>query len=148
MWKLRKNEYLLFLFPYLRRYIRQYALLLIFIIIGMFLNIAIAWFFQNMTNSLLNSSKDLALYFSLGVFIILIMMLTNYINTYYISKTTNLVKNDIRNDLFHHLIQLPTSYFDSNHSGNIQAKLHQDTEQLDGILGHNIVAHDVKTIFS
>ncbi len=30
------------------------------------------------------------------------------------------------------------SYIASNHSGNLQSRIHQDTGQLDGVLGHNI----------
>lgn len=134
------KRHLFFLVPYLKRYKFQYTLLFIFIIIGMVLNIAIAWFFQNITNSMINGTRtDLLLYFILGISIIIIMMITNYINTFYTAKTTNLLKHDIRMDLFNHMIQFPIGYFDSNHSGDIQARIHQDTEQLNGVLGHNII---------
>ncbi|RXZ82787.1 ABC transporter ATP-binding protein [Paenibacillaceae bacterium] len=137
---MQTRRYLVFLFPYLKKYKREYTILFFCIGIGMLLNLAIAWFFQNMTNNLLGGTNDgLVLFLVLGISIIIVMMLTNYINTFYVAKTTSLVKNDIRIKMFNHMIEFPMSFFDSNHSGEIQSRIQQDTEQLDGVLGHNII---------
>ncbi|TSB47833.1 ABC transporter ATP-binding protein [Alkalicoccobacillus porphyridii] len=136
---MKTKELLLFMLPYLKKYPRSYSILFIFIVVSIFIQTGSAWFFQNMTNSIFETQQNsLTFYLCIGIVLIVIIMVTNYINSFYIAKTTSLIKKDVRTELFKHLLQLPTSYISSTHSGQLQSQIHQDTGQLDGVLGHNI----------
>lgn len=134
------KKYLKFILPYIGKYKMDYTILTFFVIVGMLLNLGSAKYFQVLVNGLMDQdSINLVNYLLLGILIILMMMFVNYINTYYITRTTSMVKCDMRQEMFNHILHFPVRYYDSTHSGELQSRIQQDTEQLDGVLGHNMI---------
>ncbi len=72
---MKTKELISFMVPYLKKYRLDYSILFVFIVIGIFLQTGIAWFFQSMTNSIFDvQQNNLTFYLFIGISIIIIIM--------------------------------------------------------------------------
>ncbi len=81
----------------------------------------------------------IATYFFKGLF----TYLQGY-QTHYISEK---ILFNIRNQLFSHLLYLPTSFFDEYHSGELISRLLNDTEQVQNSIA-NVIPNTIREIFT
>ncbi len=64
--------------------------------------------------------------------------------THYISEK---ILFNIRNQLFNHILYLPTKFFDKYHSGELMSRLLNDTEQVQNSIA-NVIPNTVREIFT
>ncbi len=81
----------------------------------------------------------IATYFFKGLF----TYLQGY-QTHYISEK---ILFNIRNQLFSHLLYLPTEFFDKYHSGELMSRLLNDTEQVQNSIA-NVIPNTIREIFT
>jgi len=62
--------------------------------------------------------------------IFVIRGLANYVSTVAMTKVANYVVHDLREQLFHNLLNLPLRFLDDNPSGNLLSKLNYDVTQV------------------
>lgn len=125
---------------YVRKHWITYTILFILVVTGILNGILSAWFLQNITDAAIRSDKILVIhYFIVGVIVIILMMLLQYLNTFLTSLATNKVKYSLKTDVYNHILKLPTQYMDSHHSGDLNSRINQDIDQVEGAIGNNLV---------
>lgn len=110
----------------------------------MFVGIAVglisAWYMQKITDAALSGEKStVTTYFMFGIVFIAVLMLTFFFNIYLSAIVTNKIKFQLKVDLHQHMLRLPTNYIQKHHSGNLSSVINQDLQQIDGVIGLNIL---------
>ncbi|GBF76001.1 hypothetical protein PA598K_04440 [Paenibacillus sp. 598K] len=128
------------IYSYMKRYKSLYAELFLLMLVGIVLTISYSWFLKQITDSALLGDvatvKNLIL---MGVLFILINGIINYRVMVSGAAAVQQVKRDIKNDLLHHMLRLPASYYNKHHSGQMVSHLTNDVSGMDGAIGTNVL---------
>ncbi|BBH23733.1 lipid A export ATP-binding/permease protein MsbA [Paenibacillus baekrokdamisoli] len=128
------------LLTYMSRYKMLYVGLIITMVVGTVLELSIAWFLSLITNAAVKheveSWPNLVL---LAVGMLICIGLHAYFDTYLKQKASLKVRNDIRLDTLDHVLCLPQSYYDKNHSGELLARFTSDNQAVGEASGNIIM---------
>ncbi len=124
------------LFKRLLKYVKNYRLGFVLAVAGMVSYSAIDAFFfsqiQNfIDNGLTEKNSELLFYMGLAIpFIFITRGIANFLATYSLSWVGTHVVNELRQDVFNHLIKVPVAFHDQNSTGDLIAKITYDIEQV------------------
>lgn len=124
------------LFKRLFKYIKNYRVGFFLAVVGMIGYSAIdAFFFSQIQtfidDGLTQKNYDLLFYMGLAIpFVFLLRGLANFIATYSLSWVGTHVVNELRQDVFNHLMKVPVAFHDQNSTGDLIAKITYDIEQV------------------
>ena len=84
-----------------------------------------------MEEGIVNPDPELALFFSLAIIAIFIFRgISNYLASYFIAFTANHIIATIRHEMFHHLLVLPSSFYDHSSTGDLISRITYNTTQV------------------
>lgn len=128
------------MFPYFKKQLFLYIVLFILMFVGIAVGLISAWYMQKITDAALSGEKsNVTTYFLFGIVFIAVLMLTFFFNIYLSAIVTNKIKFQLKVDLHQHMLRLPTNYMQKHHSGNLSSVINQDLQQIDGVIGLNIL---------
>ncbi|MCU4675663.1 lipid A export permease/ATP-binding protein MsbA [Catenovulum sp. 2E275] len=124
------------IFKRLLKYAQNYRVGFILAIVGMVVYSSIdAFFFSQIQTfidkGLTQKNSELLFYMGLAIpFIFIARGIANFIATYSLSWVGTHVVNELRQDVFNHLMKVPVSFHDQNSTGDMIAKITYDIEQV------------------
>ncbi|WP_314584934.1 ABC transporter ATP-binding protein [Paenibacillus terrigena] len=137
---MNKQSTFIRLLTYMRRYKLLYVCLIITMVVGTFLDLFIAWFLSFITNAAVKGEVEAwPSLILLAVGMLVFIALNTYIDTYFKQKASLKVRNDIRLDTLDHVLRLPQSYYDKNHSGELLARFTSDNQAVGEASGNTIM---------
>ncbi|UXH42738.1 ABC transporter ATP-binding protein/permease [Rossellomorea vietnamensis] len=126
--------------PFLYRQRKAYAGMLLLLFTDIFLTIAFAWFFGNMTDAAVRSDfNELRRLVPIGVSLVVLSIVSNFASILIETVTTNGLKKDLKNHLFHHMLRLPLGRVTSQRSGEIMSHFTNDINSVDGVVGSSLI---------
>ncbi|WP_159882586.1 ABC transporter ATP-binding protein [Paenibacillus puerhi] len=129
-----------FLLRYVSRYWETYFWLAVFMLANIGVTLFFTWFMQHVTDAAI--AKDAArvtrmlLY---GVGFIAVTSLMYFFGTYLETSAVQKIRRDLKNDLFAHMLRLPSRYYGNKHSGELVSHLTNDANSIDGAIGGNLI---------
>lgn len=128
----------------LMAYLRPYKYMLLFSIVGSIIfaasSPAFAHLIKLFVEALENPSQANISLIPIAIIIVsLIRGLGNFISSYYIGRTGELVIHTIRCTLFDKLLLLPKSFFDNKESGHLISLLTYNVQQLNEAISHAVL---------
>ncbi|WNQ09674.1 ABC transporter ATP-binding protein [Paenibacillus aurantius] len=136
----REKSVFYHLLPYVKRFRWIYICLTAMLFAGIADGLLFTWFLQSITNgAIAGDVTKVQMFFLFGAGLVLVMMIVQFLNVYFESLATNKVKTSLADDLFDHLLRLPTRYYTSNHSGDMVARITQDVNSIGGAIGSNLI---------
>ncbi|WP_430509948.1 ABC transporter ATP-binding protein [Gottfriedia solisilvae] len=134
-----KRSFLL-LSPYILNRRKSYIGLLSLLIIDIFLMLAFAWFFGNITDAAVQSDLErLQWLVPIGFALIFLSVISTYCNIYLESVATNGVKRDFKAMFFSHVLRLPTKEMNNLRSGELVSHFTNDVHSIDGVIGSSLI---------
>ena len=129
-----------YILTYIKRYWLIYSALGIILIANIVTSLLFAWFLQNITDSAINGEIDaVKSFFIIGIFLIILLVVFQYLSTFLEALTVTKVKTRIKNDLYAHLLKLPLTFHSGKHSGDLISRLTNDINALNGVIGSNVI---------
>ncbi|WIV19694.1 ABC transporter ATP-binding protein [Paenibacillus polygoni] len=124
----------------IRKYWYFYVVLGLVTVIDITMNLSIAWLFGNLTETAVsrNTAKFLPLLY-VGIALILIMGINQYVNGYLKSRVSANVQDELRTLTFRKMLGLSQSYYDKHHSGDLLSRITTDNKTIGGALGHTLI---------
>lgn len=130
-------------------YLKEYKLKTIIIFITAFLSTCILsgaifgqfYFTQYIMSSLLSNSQEQSIILTYSLLIIgsyIIFAIISITQAFIMTKLAQRIGKQIRQDLFHKILELKLSYFDSHPSGDIMSKLTNDVNNITNALTQNV----------
>ncbi|SDC02380.1 ATP-binding cassette, subfamily B, MsbA [Paenibacillus sp. UNCCL117] len=129
-----------FLLRYVFRYWETYFWLFVFMFTNIGVTLFFTWFMQNVTDAAIAKNAEqvtrLLLY---GVGFIAVTSLMYFFGTYLETSAVQKIRRDVKNDLFAHMLRLPSRYYGEKHSGELVSHLTNDAGSIDGAIGGNLI---------
>ncbi|MEF3355725.1 ABC transporter ATP-binding protein [Paenibacillus sp. GYB006] len=124
----------------IRKYWYFYVVLGLVTVIDITMNLSIAWLFGNLTETAVsrNTAKFLPLLY-VGIALILIMGINQYVNGYLKSRVSANVQDELRALTFRKMLGLSQAYYDKHHSGDLLSRITTDNKTIGGALGHTLI---------
>ncbi|MBO0962183.1 ABC transporter ATP-binding protein [Neobacillus sp. MM2021_6] len=130
-----------FVLPFIMRRWKAYMAILLLLGVDIYLTIAFAKFYGDITDTAIHGGYQQILSFiPYGALIILINIASSFSFTYFNTIATNAVKMDIQNHFFHHLLRLPAADASNLHSGELMSHFSNDIHGVDGVIGSNLIS--------
>ncbi|SMF86493.1 ATP-binding cassette, subfamily B, MsbA [Paenibacillus uliginis N3/975] len=128
------------LLKYMSRYKLIYVGLVITMLIGIVLDLSVAWFLSLITNAAVKLEvENWSNLILLALSILICLGLNTYFDTYLKQKAALKVRNDVRLDTLNHVLRLPQSYYDKNHSGELLTRFTSDNQAVGDASGNIIM---------
>lgn len=126
------------------RYSKKYLGILITLILLMlflvFAELANGWFFKEFIDNLVKHDMDMVIIvFLIGLGVNIFMSFALYLRELFTDKFGEKIGNDLREDLFAHIIHLPMSSLDKYHSGGLISLLLNDINLAKLAIGYNLL---------
>ncbi|KQY90162.1 hypothetical protein ASD24_24985 [Paenibacillus sp. Root52] len=119
------------LMSYSLQYKSSYVILFFTMILGIGLDLGMAWYLNQVTNAAVAEGqvlwKSLAL---TGVIILLLNVINSYVDTYFKTRVSSKIRNRIRLDTLKKLLRLPESHYNENHSGELLSRMTSDNQAI------------------
>ncbi|RDI45730.1 ABC transporter ATP-binding protein [Falsibacillus pallidus] len=126
--------------PHILKYWREHAILFGLLAVDIFLTIAFAWYYGNVTDaaigSRLNQLKKLV---PIGIILILLSISCTFLNIVVENRASNGVKKEMKNYLFSHILRLPAKYTSTHPTGELLSHFSNDIHSVDGLIGSNLI---------
>ncbi|GMA61151.1 SAV1866 family putative multidrug efflux ABC transporter [Alicyclobacillus fastidiosus] len=109
-------------------------------VVEAFTGIFFAWFLRNSTEAAIrHETATLGWILAAGVVFVALTGSVNYLTTFLGAKAISLVKRDLKKDLFHHILRLPTESYTNYHSGDLVSRLTHDVGSISGAVGESLL---------
>jgi ATP-binding cassette, subfamily B, bacterial len=126
--------------PFIFRQWKAYMAMFMLLFVDIFLTIAFAWFFGNMTDAAVMSDfTELRRLIPIGIILVLIGIASNFFSIIIETVTSNGLKRDLKNHLFHHILRLPFRQVSSRRSGDMISHFTNDINSVDGVVGSSLM---------
>ncbi|WP_338449820.1 ABC transporter ATP-binding protein [Niallia oryzisoli] len=126
--------------PFLVKQWNIYLLMFVSLVIDIFLTIAFAWFFGNLTDTAIKGDMNrLKMLVPIGIGFTLTSVVNNYIYIYFDTLVSNGLKRELQNYLFQHILRLPVGTVANLRSGNLLSYFTNDIHRVDGLSGSNLI---------
>ncbi|RBP88260.1 ATP-binding cassette subfamily B protein/subfamily B ATP-binding cassette protein MsbA [Cytobacillus firmus] len=126
--------------PFIVKHRIAYFVLFGLLAVDIFLTIAFAAFFGKIADAAVqadfNQIKELVL---IGICLVLVSIVTSFMDIYFETVATNGVKKDLKNHLFSHILRLPSSKVSNMRSGEVISHFTNDIHSLDGVIGYSLI---------
>ncbi len=130
-----------FVKPFIIKRWKAYLFILLLLGLDIYLTIAFAKFFGEITDSAIKGGYQQILSFiPLGGLLILLSIVSSVCYTYCETIATNGVKMDMKNHLFHHVLRLPAGDASNYRSGELMSHFSNDIHGVDGVIGSNLIS--------
>lgn len=128
------------LLKYMSKYKLIYGVLFITMLIGIIIDLSIAWYLSLVSNAAVKQQVEAwPILIMIGIAILIITALNTFTDTYLKQKVSLKVRNNIRLDTLDHALRLPQSYYDKNHSGELLSRLVNDSQVAGEASGNTIL---------
>lgn len=126
--------------PFIIKQWKAYLALFLLMGVNIYLTIAFAKFYGQLTDAAIHGSfRQLLGFIPYGIFLILINITSNVSHIYFDTIATTGVKKDLQNHLFHHILRLPAKDTANFRSGELIAHFSNDIHGVDGVIGSSLV---------
>ncbi|MGG1629473.1 ABC transporter ATP-binding protein [Rossellomorea sp. NRS-1567] len=126
--------------PFIFRQWKAYMAMFMLLFVDIFLTIAFAWFFGNMTDAAVKSDfPELRRLIPIGIILVLVGIASNFFSIIIETITSNGLKRDLKNHLFHHILRLPLRQVSSRRSGDMISHFTNDINSVDGVVGSSLM---------
>ncbi len=126
--------------PSIFKYRRTYIGLLFLLVIDIFLMLAFAWFFGEITDAAVQGElRRLKWLVPTGFALTILSLISTYYNIYWESIATNGVKRDFKAMFFRHVLRLPTKDITNLRSGELVSHFTNDVHSIDGVIGSSLI---------
>lgn len=133
------KRYYGFLLPYASRYWKSYSVLFALMLVSVSTTLAYAWFLKGATEAAVRHEYlKLKWMLVFGATQFVVSVLVSFFNTYLRTTTTNKIKADIKVDLFSRLLNLSSTFYHVNHSGDLLSRLTNDADSAVAAIGGNL----------
>lgn len=127
--------------PFIMKQWKAYVVLFISLLVEIFLTIAFAKFYGEITDSAIHGGfHQILSYIPYGVFLILLSIVSTVSFTYFDTIAINGVKMDLKNHLFNHILRLPVKDASNLHSGELMSHFSNDIHGVDGVIGSSLIS--------
>lgn len=129
-----------FIGSYLKQYWYLYVPLAITTLIGIALNLSLAWFISRITDvAVIQDSSQWMFMIYAGCIIVGVLGFNAYTDTYLKAKVASMIRNDLKKKTMSTLLQLKQSFYDKNHSGQLVTRLTNDNSMVGDALGNTLI---------
>ena len=126
--------------PFMVKQWKVYLLMFVSLVIDIFLTIAFAWFFGNLTDAAINGDINrLKMLVPIGIGFTLTSVVNNYIYIYFDTIVSHGLKRELQNYLFQHILRLPVGTAANLRSGDLLSYFTNDIHSVDGLTGSNLI---------
>jgi ATP-binding cassette, subfamily B, bacterial len=126
--------------PFLVRQWKAYLVMFILLLVDIFLTIAFAWFFGSMTDAAVKGDfSELKRLVPIGITLVVIGISSNFLSVIIETVTSNGLKKELKNHLFHHILRLPLRQVSSRRSGDMISHFTNDINNVDGVIGSSLI---------
>lgn len=127
--------------PYIKKYKYHHLVILFFMISSIFVSLASAWVYGNITDAAVsgNLNKVLSL-IPLGFGLTIFTICSSYVNTLIQARLTNGVMRDFKLHVFHHILRLPASKTANTHTGEYLAHITSNVSGIMGFMGSSLIS--------
>jgi ATP-binding cassette, subfamily B, bacterial len=130
-----------FVKPFIRKQWKAYLFIILLLGLDIYLTIAFAKFFGELTDSAIHGGyKQILSFIPNGGLLILLSIFSSVCYTYCETLATNGVKMDMKNHLFHHVLRLPAGDVSNYRSGELMSHFSNDIHGVDGVIGSNLIS--------
>lgn len=130
-----------FVLPFIMKRWKAYTMILFLLGVDIYLTIAFAKFYGELTDSALHGGYHQILSLvPYGAFLILMSIVSKVSYTYFNMIATNGVKMDLKNHFFHHILRLPVGYASNYRSGELMSHFSNDIHGVDGVIGSSLLS--------
>lgn len=128
------------LLPYVWKYRSAYTALGLLLFVDIGITLAFAWFIKQTTDAaMIGELGTIAWLMLLAAATVVLSFITDYYQTILESDAVNLIKRDLKNVAFGHILLLPAHYCTDRHSGDLVSRLTTDIEGIEGAVGANLI---------
>ncbi|MDP4083192.1 MAG: ABC transporter ATP-binding protein [Bacillota bacterium] len=126
--------------PFILKQWKAYSALLLLLLVDIYLTIAFAKFYGQITDSAIHGGfHQILTLFPYGSFLIMLSIVANVSYTYLDTVATNGVKKDLKNHLYHHILRLPEEETSNLRTGELMAHFSNDIHGVDGVIGNSLI---------
>lgn len=129
------------LFFYMKRQRLLYACLTFTMLLGVALDLWMAWFLANVTNAAVKGEIERWPFFIVvGAVVLFLLGLNSFLDHYWKTKVSVNIRKDMRNDTMEQLLKVSVPYRDDNHSGELLSRLTTDNQAVGDGCGHTLMS--------
>lgn len=129
------------LFLYMKRQRLLYAGLTFTMLLGVALDLWMAWFLSNVTNAAAKGDIERwPSFIGIGAVALFLLGLNSYLDHYWKTKVSVNIRQDMRNDTMEHLLKVNVPYRDDHHSGELLSRLTTDNQAVGDGCGHTLMS--------
>lgn len=129
------------LFLYMKRQRLLYAGLTFTMLLGVALDLWMAWFLSNVTNAAAKGDIERWPFFIVvGAVALFLLGLNSYLDHYWKTKVSVNIRKDMRNDTMEQLLKVNVPYRDDHHSGELLSRLTTDNQAVGDGCGHTLMS--------
>lgn len=126
--------------PFILKQWKAYSVLVVSLLVDIYLTIAFAKFYGNLTDSAIHGGyQEILSLLPYGLFLILLNIVSNVSYLYFDTVATNGVKKELKNHLFHHILRIPAKDSAHFHTGNLMSHFSNDIHGVDGVIGSSLL---------
>ncbi|MGJ7911459.1 ABC transporter ATP-binding protein [Neobacillus sp. LXY-1] len=130
-----------FVLPFILKRWKAYVLILLLLGVDIYLTIAFAKFYGELTDAAIHGGyKQVLSFIPYGVLLIFISIVSNVSYTYCNMIATNGVKMELKNHFFNHVLRLPAGQISNYRSGELMSHFSNDIHGVDGIIGSSLIS--------
>lgn len=129
-----------FLKKYMLKYWYLYLPLLLVMLLGIALNLSVAWFLSAVTNVAV--IQDASLWSGLitaGTAILVLLGVNTFVDTYLKAKVSGLIRHDLRQQTMKALLSSDQAFYDHHHSGQLLTTITNDNNVVGEALGDTMM---------
>ncbi len=109
-------------------------------IAGSLIEVSFAYLMKLIMEGIANPDPESALFFSLAIIAIFIFRgISNFMASYFIAFTGSHIVATIRHEMFHHLLVLPSSFYDHSSTGDLISRITYNTTQVSEAVSRTIL---------
>ncbi|AOZ92328.1 ABC transporter ATP-binding protein [Paenibacillus crassostreae] len=129
------------LFFYMKRQRLLYVGLIITMLIGVTLDLWMAWFLSNVANAASTGEVEKWPFFIImGITVLILLGLNSYLDHYWKTKVSVNIRKDMRVDTMEQLLKVSVAYRDDNHSGELLSRITMDNQAVGDGCGHTLMS--------
>ncbi|MBE9914971.1 ABC transporter ATP-binding protein [Paenibacillus donghaensis] len=137
---MKKKSPFIRLLEYMGKYKMLYAGLITTMLVGIALELSVAWFLSLITNAAVKFEVERwPMLILMGAVILVGSSLNSFFDTYLKQKASLKVRNDIRLDTMDHVLRFPQTYYDQTHTGDLLARFTNDNQAVGEAAGNIIM---------
>ncbi|GFN29882.1 ABC transporter ATP-binding protein [Paenibacillus xylaniclasticus] len=129
------------LLHYTFSYKYSYLVLICTMLIGIALELGVAWYLTEVTNAAIDTgSERWKSLIVTGVIILFFTVVNSFADIYFKARVSSLIRHDIRKNTMSKLLRMSEAYFAKNHSGELLSRVVSDNQAIGQVCTETILA--------